>query len=79
MLNYRLLLICLSTLLLRTAWNLTASMNHTYMVSTITAAMANFVPINVKPKENNLFRLRECLTLILLVISYNTAYGYHNL
>ena len=49
------------------------------MLATITVARATLFPISGKPNYKDLLRLRECLTPILLRISYNIADGNHNL
>ena len=47
--------------------------------ATITADMDNFIPISGKPKDNDLHRLSECLTTILLGTPYNTVDGNNTL
>ena len=59
LLNYRLLP-------RRLSWDLTNTMTPKYMTATITAARATFSLITRKPKDDNLPRLREFLTPILI-------------
>ena len=73
MLNLILLLRSLPALLLRTTWNLAATMTPKYVPATITATRTNLFPIAGKPKYNYLIYLRELLTPILLGIPYNTS------
>ena len=54
-------------------------MTHEDVPTSITLARANFVPIFDKPKYNDLLRMSECFTPILLGIPYKTLNGYHNL
>ena len=79
MLNLQLILRRLSALLLCPARNLTDTMTAKDVSEKITAAMVTFVYIDGKPTDNNLLRLRELPTPILLGIPYNTADGAHKL
>ena len=59
--------------------NLTATVTPKYVSSTIIPDRTTFVPISRKTKYNNLLYLRECLTMILPLILYNTDDGNHGL
>ena len=79
MLNFRLILIHLSAILLRPAWDRTAKMTTKEVLATVTVAKATSPPISGKIRDNDLLRLRKGLTLILLDLPYNTANSNYNL
>ena len=54
-------------------------MTPKHVLATITAAQGAFIPISGKPKDYDLLHMKECLTLILLRILYNTVDVDHNL
>ena len=77
MLNLQILPKPSTELIVLAVWSLI--MTPEDVLATIASAKTTFVPIIRKTTDDNLLRIKECLTPALLGIIYNTSDGSHNI